>query len=182
MISFSRFIALGSFIAGTASFAVAAPSAGYVDFGSFAPSEGHQYVEVDLDGSLLKLAAAFANQQDDELGKLVANLERVRVNVLGLSEETRDATLARVKQIRAQLDQQGWKRVVTVKGNGKEDVAIFLKQGADDAVHGVVVTVVEDNKEAVLINVVGNVKLEQIASIGERLDLEPLRKLQLAKH
>ena len=45
-----------------------------------------------------------------------------------------------------------------------------------DAVEGLVVTVIEGNREAVLINIVGDIKPDKIAVIGERLDIEPLKK------
>jgi hypothetical protein len=43
----------------------------------------------------------------------------------------------------------------------------------------VVVTVLDQSNEAVLINVVGEVVPEQLASLGERFDIEPLRDLKL---
>ena len=160
--------------------AVAAPAPGEVDFGSFTPVAGQQFVEVEVDRPLLKLAAIFADKQDPEIGRIVANLERVRVNVIGLSDETRASTTERFRTIRAGLDTQGWKRVVTVQEEKGDDVAVYLKQDADDAIQGIVVTVLSRDGEAVLVNVVGNVKLEQIAAVGERLNLEPLRRLDLA--
>jgi hypothetical protein len=163
-----------------ASAAFAAPAPGHVDFGQFTPAAGQQFVDIEVDGGLLKLAAIFAGKEDPEIGKLVANLQRVRVNVLGLSDETRASTTQRIRQIREGLSAQGWKRVVTVQERNGEDVGVYLKQAADDAIEGIVVTVISGGNEAVLINVVGNVKLEQIATVGERLNIEPLRKLNLA--
>jgi hypothetical protein len=159
---------------------IAAPAPGQVDFGSFTPAAGQQFVEVEIDRPLLKLAAIFANKQDPEIGRLVANLERVRVNVIGLTDDTRASTSQRIRSIRESLAGQGWKRIVTVQEQQGDDVAVYLKQDADDAIQGIVVTVISGGSEAVLVNVVGNVQLEQIAAIGERLNLEPLRKLDLA--
>jgi len=42
-----------------------------------------------------------------------------------------------------------------------------------------VVSVIGRDGEAVLVNIVGDVQLEQIARIGERLNIDPLRKLNL---
>ena len=46
-----------------------------------------------------------------------------------------------------------------------------------EAVEGVVVTVIDGNHEAVLINIVGDIKPEKIAEVGERLNIEPLKKI-----
>ena len=42
-----------------------------------------------------------------------------------------------------------------------------------------VVTVLSSDNEAVLVNVVGDIDLDQIAELGERLNIEPLRELNL---
>lgn len=47
------------------------------------------------------------------------------------------------------------------------------------AIQGVAITVVEE-RQAVFVNVVGNIKPEQVALLGERFDIEPLRKVGLA--
>jgi hypothetical protein len=44
---------------------------------------------------------------------------------------------------------------------------------------GVVVSVIGRKGEAVLVNIVGDVQLEQIARIGARLDIDPLKELNL---
>ena len=177
------FLRTSAFVASvliTSTFAWSA-SPGYVDFGQFSPAAGQQFVEVELDGALLKLAAVVAEKENPEIGRLIRDLERVRVNVLGLNDQTRASTTERVNAVRQSLDQQGWKRVVTVKEHEGDDVAVFLKQGAEDAIEGIVVTVIGRSNEAVLVNIVGNVRIEQLAEIGERLDLAPLRELNIAK-
>ncbi|HEX2099464.1 MAG TPA: DUF4252 domain-containing protein, partial [Candidatus Synoicihabitans sp.] len=178
--AFRLLAAVAAPLAFAAGLVAASPSPGFVDFGKFSPVAGKQYVEVELDGALLKLAAVFADKQDAEIGKLVANLERVRVNVVGLSEDNRADAKDRMNAVRQDLTGQGWKRIVTVQEQAGDDIAVFLKQAADDAIQGIVVTVIDGGKEAIFVNVVGNVKLEQIAALAERLNLEPLRKLDLA--
>jgi hypothetical protein len=46
-----------------------------------------------------------------------------------------------------------------------------------EAIEGVAVTVLQGNSEAVLVNVVGDIKPEQLATLGERFDIEPLKKI-----
>jgi hypothetical protein len=83
--------------------------------------------------------------------------------------------LDRVKQIRADLDAKGWDRVVSVQQK-KDDVAVFLKTRGEEAIEGLVVTVLDGDKEAVLVNIVGDIKPEQVALLGEKLKLDPLKK------
>ena len=100
----------------------------------------------------------------------------VRVNVIGLDDGNRAEIEKRVKKIRSDLDSHGWERVVTAQKKD-EDVGIYLKMRGAEAVEGVVVTVIDGNHEAVLINIVGDIKPEKIAEVGERLNIEPLKKI-----
>lgn len=170
----------GVVIAGifTASLFAATP-AGYVDFGSFDPDVGEEYVEVDINKALLNLAAVFAKHEDPEIAEIISNLEHVRVNVIGMDDTNREKATQRIEGIRADLDQQGWARIITVRENSGDNVAVFIRQADDASIQGLVVTVIGGDGEAVLVNVVGDVELEQIARLGQRLDIDPLSKLDL---
>lgn len=182
MKSIIRKFTAGAVVAGVlASSVLAASPAGYADFGQFDTDAGEQYVEVDINKSLLKLAAVFVRNEDPEIANLISALERVRVNVIGLNDDNRSAATAHIETIRAELDQQGWVRVVSVREKAGDNVAVFLKQNGDESIQGVVVSVIGGDGEAVLVNIVGDVQLEQIARIGERLDIDPLRELNLKR-
>lgn len=162
--------------------ALAADDAGYVDFGKFTAGPDSQFVEVNLEAGLLKFAAKIAASQDPDASELLKNIKRVRVNVVGLDDSNREATIERVQKIRADLEAKGWEKIVTAregKSKGGDDVMIFMRTNGDEAISGLVVTVIEDHGEAVLVNVVGEIRADQLAALGERLDIKPLRKLKL---
>jgi hypothetical protein len=46
-----------------------------------------------------------------------------------------------------------------------------------EAVEGVVVTVLDGKKQAVLINIVGDIRPEKLGAIGERFNIDPLKQL-----
>ena len=154
------------------------PSVAQIDFGVFTPSaSGGEFVEVHIRRNLIALAARLAEKAEPEVAKLIRGIELIRVNVVSLDESNRAEMEERVKTIRGKLDSQGWDRIVTVQSR-EEDVGIYLKVGADDAIEGIVVTVVEGTKEAVLVNIVGNLNPEKLAMIGERFHIEHLKKLE----
>lgn len=153
-----------------------------LDFGNLAPAAHGQYVEVDVDESLLKLAALFADKQEKEAAQVLRGLKHVRVHVLSLDDGNREAAVQRVRDVRKALDAGGWKRIVTVKQENSDDVAIFARIRGEEAIEGLAVTVIEGNKEAVLVNVVGDIRPEQIAALGARFNIDPLKKIQVAKN
>ena len=69
--------------------------------------------------------------------------------------------------------------MVTVKqANEAENVVIFVKMAADESIEGLVVTVIDSGKkEVVFVNLVGNITPQQLATIGQRLNIEPLSHL-----
>lgn len=168
-----------------AAFSVSADEPGYVDIGTIKPSGDCQFVEVNLHAPVLKLASRFVDHEEPEIAELIRGLKRVRVNVVGYNEANRAETTERVLTLRNRLENEGWTQIVTVQqGEKAEDVAIYLKLADEEAIQGVVVTVLDAEKgEAVIVNVVGEIRPEQLAKLGESLHLEPLADLRVkTKH
>jgi hypothetical protein len=153
------------------------PDPGFVDFGSIVPSaEGGEFVEVRIGSNLIGLVSRLARQAEPEVAALIGNVRSIRVTVVGLGEDNREQVTTRVRRLRDELASGGWERVVTVQQK-TEDVAVYVKLRGDEAVEGIVVTVLEGNRQAVLVNVAGDVRPEQVAELGERFNLEPLKKV-----
>jgi hypothetical protein len=154
---------------------------GYVDFGSFAPSGEGKFVEVDLPEGLIKFAAKFAAKDEPRAAEVLGNLKHVRVNVVELGDANRDEVKSRVQSLRHELIAQGWSQLVTVREQPKgDDVQVLAKMRGEEAIEGLVVTVISDQKEVVLVNVVGDIKPEQIATLADRFDIEPLKHIKVA--
>lgn len=149
---------------------------GYVDFGKLSPASGAEFVQVHITSNMISMAAGLAEKSQPEIAELLRGIKRVQVNVIGLTEENRADMEQRVKTIRNQLEAQGWEAAVTVQDR-KEDVGIYIKTHGDKAVQGLVVTVLDGKKEAVLVNIVGDIRPEKLSAIGERFNIDPLKKI-----
>ena len=162
----------------TALNAPAQSGAGEVDFSAFAhPARNGSFVDINLSHDLLSLAGRFVEKQNAEVAKLLNSVQLLRLNVIGLTDENRDVMQKTVRELRNRLDKGGWQRIVTVQKTGAEDVGIYLKLRSSDAIEGLVISVINGQKgEAVLINLVGDIKPEQIAAVGEALNIEPLKQ------
>ena len=153
------------------------PLPGRVDFGKFTPSStGREFVEVHLTRHLIAMAGGLVQKSEPEVADLLRGLQLIRVNVIGLDDKNRAEVEQRVKAIRTDLDAKGWERTVTVQQKN-EDVGIYLKTRGGETVEGLVITVLGGKGEAVLINIVGDIKPEKLAVVGERLNLNPLKQL-----
>ncbi len=157
-------------------------SAGVFDFGSFKPGQKGEYVEVNLEPGLLSIASKMIGNQEPEVAQLIRDIKQIRVNVAKLDDTNREQAGAQIAKVCESLTKQGWQAVVKVRESNNKEVNIFVKTRGDEAIEGIVVAVMDNNREAVLVNIVGNIRPENIGKIAEKLDIEPLKKLKLGKH
>jgi hypothetical protein len=150
---------------------------GQVEFGEFAPpSGGGEFVEVNVPGNLISLAARFVEKQEPEAAKLLNAIKQVRVNVIGMEDANREDLQKRAQKVRADLSKAGWEKLVTAQKQG-QDVSVFLKMDEQSTIQGITVVVIDGSKQAVFANIVGDVKPEQIAMLADKLNIEPLKKI-----
>ena len=169
-------------LASAAASSAADPAPGYVDFGRIVPSTEGKFVEVNLSEGLLKFGSMFASKQEPQAADVLRNLKHVRVNVVELSDANRSQIIERVKTIRQELETAGWTQIVNVREQPKgDDVQIYAKMRGAEAIEGLVVTVISGHNEVVLVNIVGDIKPEQIATLAERFNIDPLKKIHLPK-
>jgi len=151
---------------------------GQVDFGSFSPPKGGgQFVEVNVPNNVIMLAARLVEKEQPDVAKLLNGLKQVTVNVIGLDDENRAELQKRAQTIRTDLAGKGWERIVTVQEKD-QDVSVYLKM-ADSAIQGLVAVVLDGKQDAVFANVVGDIKPEQLAMLGEKFHIDPLKQIGL---
>jgi hypothetical protein len=152
------------------------PPAGMVDFGKFTKPTNGELVEINLTSDTIAMALQVAGKGQPDLAEVLRGLNSIRVNVVGLDNQNREEVIARMKSTRGELDKLGWQRVVSVQEKN-DDVGIYLKTRGQEAVEGVVITVLDGRKEAVFINIVGDIKIEKLAALGDKLNLGALKKV-----
>ncbi len=146
-----------------------------VDFGTFTPSDDGAFVEIKVNRGLISMAARVAEESEPEMARILGGLKSIRVNVMEFDDAKKDDIKSRVEAIRSRLDTREWERVVTVREDN-QDVGIYAKLKGEESIEGIVVTVI-DKQQAVLIHVDGSIRPEELAQVGERLNLEPLKHL-----
>lgn len=154
----------------------AAEDPGLVDFGVFEAPDKGEFVEVQIKSNLIQMVARLAEDSEPEVADLLGGLRSIRVNVVSLNDENRDSMASRMKQVRSDLEKRGWDKIVTAIDEG-DDVGVYVKLRGEEAVEGVVVTVLEGKGEAVFVNVAGDVRPEKLALLGERFNIQPLKEI-----
>jgi hypothetical protein len=147
---------------------------GYVDFDKIEiPKDAEESVEVYVRGPLLKLVAAVTEKEDPALAKMLEKMLLIRVNTFSIDDKISKDLKSKVEDINKQLEKQKWEKIVKVKDKG-ERVNVYMKFDKNDQMAGLVVMAIEDNDEAVFVNIVGELDWSQISKLGHKFDIDEL--------
>lgn len=142
---------------------------GYVDFGSLSGVYGEPRVMINISGLVLQFmaAAAAASKTEPEAAEIMRNLKAVRVNVYSTAGVMTPA-LEQIAKVKEMLQQFAWQPIVQVR-EADNEVQIFVK--ADETgMQGLTVMSV-DSKEAVFLNILGQIDPRQISSVMRKLNV-----------
>jgi len=145
---------------------------GYVDFAALDKIGEEAKVEVNLKSPMLGLVSRFVGEEDPELRNMLANLKLVRVRVYDLTPEIEKAFLSAGSATTAKLDKNGWERVVRVRERNERVDIYFKPSSKSDFIEGVLIIAVDD--EAAFVNIVGEMRPEDVARIGEHFDIDDI--------
>jgi len=150
---------------------------GYVDFSELQFLSGDEpIVEVNLKSPLLSMLAGFASHEDPEAGEIISSLEKVIVRVFDSSAHDANQIADAIARTADSLSSNGWEQIVRVR-DGDDNVDVYFKTSPDASmIHGITVMVMEP-AETVLINVIGEINANDIAMLGDRLDIAHLQNV-----
>jgi hypothetical protein len=134
-------------------------------------ADGGVEVDVDLQGPMIQMMAAAAEQQEPEFGELASQLQRIRVRVGQLRSDDPSGVGAEFDRAIGQLEAAGWQPMVRVDQED-ELVRVFVKQGTD-RIYGLTVIVNDGFEEGVLVNIVGDLDPELVGKMMGSLDSLP---------
>ena len=147
---------------------------GYVDFSRLSALAGVEpVIEVSLKAPMLNMITNLVPEEEQDAADFISKLLRVTVRVFEGPQLDVPAIAETMAEIAADLDAEGWERVVRVR-DGDEHVDIYFRlSNAADLIHGIAIMVAEP-QETVLVNVVGDIDDDDIAALGRRFDIDEL--------
>lgn len=141
---------------------------GYADFGSLQRLDAESDFGISL-GPLPLQIAKWVTHDDEEIGPFLRELRAVRVYTFeGIADSRRVAT--GVEELGRELGDDGWLKVAAVR-DGEESISVFLRPDRDFEHHGLAV-VIHEPDEVVLVNLIGNIRLDFIDGYMAELDVD----------
>lgn len=147
----------------------------YIDFNQFDFFKNHEKkVEVYLRPPLLKFAAKATLKDDPELSALLENIKLISVNVFQIDDKIIQNIKTVMNDVSKKLKSKNWENIVSVKDE-KDYVEIYTQIVADKF-SGIVIMAV-NGSEAVFVNVIGDIRPEQLEKLGGKFNIPNLTKM-----
>ena len=134
-------------------------------------ADGGVEVDVDIQGPMIQMMAAAAQEQEPEFGELASQLQRIRVRVGQLRGDDSSSVRAEFDRAIGRLEAAGWQPMLRVDEED-ELVRVFVKQGTE-RIHGLAVLVNDGFEEGVLVNIVGDMDPELVGRLIGSMDSLP---------
>ncbi len=133
-------------------------------------------IEINLQGAMLRMIAAFAGAEDPEFAALVGALHGIRVRSGEIAPGDLEAVRKRLTSAQKWLRDHGWLAMVRVREDG-EEIYVYSREQEGDLV-GLTVLVLEES-EVTVVNLIGRIDPNQLARLVEGLDLGVLDDIDL---
>lgn len=142
---------------------------GYAAFDSAGALAEHREVGLSLGPAPLALARLFLDDEEPDLGAILKELRAVRVYVYeGIPDE--EGMARQLQGIQSDLIDDGWRTIATIREDASR-VSVLLRPDGDGRTHGMAV-IVQEPTEVVLVNLIGNVRLDLFAEYMAELDVD----------
>jgi hypothetical protein len=141
---------------------------GYVDFSRLASEFGQQPImEINIHGALLRLVAEASELEDPELARMLRRIRGVYVRGFELEGLDVDRVRRLKDNISTTLERDRWDSFIRVRDRD-EDIDFFVRMQGDDIAGLVVMSIDRSDDETVFLNIVGNIRPEEIGRIGRK--------------
>jgi hypothetical protein len=141
---------------------------GFADLDSMGVRDVDQVMTLSIGPALLHFAASHIDD-DPEVRALLKGLDGVRIRIYEIDGDPARVA-SRIGTLSKRLQGDGWESVLSVR-EGTE-VTHMLLRVVDDRICGMTVLVSDGDSEAVVINLMGDIKPEQFGEVMMALDVD----------
>jgi hypothetical protein len=167
---FARVIGLAGLSLALCACGLTAPrsSEGFADLESLGMRDTDTVMTLSIGPSLLRFAASHVDD-DPEVRELLKSLDGIRIRIYEINgDASRVAT--RINAMSGNLQEDGWEPVMLIR---KENEAThMLIRVVNQQIYGMTVLVSDGDSEAVVINLMGEIKPRQFGDVMVALDVD----------
>jgi len=143
-------------------------SAGYADLDSLGVRDVDNVLTLSIGPALLRFAASHVDDEP-EVKALLKSLDGIRIRIYEIDGHA-GRVAGRMSAMSGRLQDDGWEPVLSIK-EGDEATYMLLRL-VDGRVCGMTVLVSDGDSEAVVINLMGDIRPEQFGDVMLALDVD----------
>ena len=143
-------------------------SAGYADLESLGIGDTDRVMTLSIGPALLRFAAAHI-EDEPEVKELLKSLDGVRIRIYEIDGDA-GRVAARIDTMSLHLQEDGWEPVMLVRDDN-ETVHMLLRTN-EGRIQGMTVLVSDGVSEAVLVNLMGDIRPQQFGDVMVALDVD----------
>jgi hypothetical protein len=141
---------------------------GFANLDSLGLSDTDRVLSLSLGPAVLHFAANHVDD-DPETRELLRSLEGVRIRIYEVDGDPLRVA-ARMARMSDKLQADGWEPVLLVRQPDQQ--AHMLLRMIDGRIHGMTVLVLDDDSEAVVINLMGDIRPDQFSEVMVAMDVD----------
>jgi hypothetical protein len=141
---------------------------GFANLDSLGVRDADQVMTLSIGPALLHFAASHIDD-DPEVRALLKGLDGVRIRIYEIDGDAARVA-SRISTMSKRLQDDGWESVLSVRGG--TEVTHMLLRVVDERVCGMTVLVSDGDSEAVVINLMGEIRPEQFGKVMMALDVD----------
>ena len=155
-------------------------SDGFADLESLGMRDTNRVVNLSIGPTLLHFAAMYVDEEP-EIRELLQSLDGVRVRVYEIDGDA-GRVASRVHDMSQHLQADGWKPVLLVREENEE--THMLLRTINGRITGMTVLTSDGESEAVIVNLMGEIRPEQFGEVMLALDVDApgVETVRLAQH
>ncbi|MEE4216098.1 MAG: DUF4252 domain-containing protein [Xanthomonadales bacterium] len=143
-------------------------NAGYADLDSLGMMDTDRVISLSLGPTVLHFAARYIDD-DPEVRDLLRSLDGVRVRIYEVNGDA-SRVAGRMQHMSSKMQEDGWQPVMLVR---QEDEQVhMLMRMVDGEIRGMTVLVLDADSEAVVVNLMGEIRPEQFGDVMVALDVD----------
>jgi hypothetical protein len=133
-------------------------------------------LSLSLGPTVLRFAASHVDD-DPEVRDLLRSLDGIRVRIYEVTGDV-SRVAGRMDRMSAKMQDDGWEPVMLVRDEG--ETVYMLLRTIDGRIHGMTVMVMDDQSEAVIVNLMGEIEPERFSDVMVALDVDGVDEVEVA--
>lgn len=143
-------------------------SDGFADLDSLGMGDTDRVIALSIGPTLLHFAARHIDN-DPEVRDLLRSLDGVRIRIYEIDGDPQRVA-GRMENMAVKLQDDGWEPVMTIRQ--QDERVHMLMRTVDGQIRGMTVLVMDGLDEAVIVNLMGEIKPEQFSEVMVALDVD----------